>query len=313
MEGPGLTGDAPRRVWNTQDKSTARTNKILMREDIVKPKARRRTDGTSAKGAQNWLKQLPRSAKAWRSDNKTFFEDLVTDSMGPKANLLALVPGRPLFAELAKDLDGAQRYLRQKEEMDALRNDIHGKTDEIAQKWMRLNRRGRRENAQLMDLMHRSTLAGIDPSKDFEPDGRIETAKAEQGRHSEGSAWTVWADQMIAHEAARRASYDTLRTRLLALPKEYQAMFRQVSRAHHKMGDDFEAAVIANIKKATELGLKRAEQAHERELRRIKDEGLTGLERSTALNDADQTLEKARLQTRERAGVSRFQVGRMDP
>ncbi|RWR10441.1 hypothetical protein D2T33_12315 [Sinirhodobacter populi] len=38
--------------------------------------------------------------------------------------------------------------------------------DEVSQRWMKVRAKDKAANDRLMDLMHRTTLAGVDPSKD---------------------------------------------------------------------------------------------------------------------------------------------------
>ncbi|RWR10442.1 hypothetical protein [Paenirhodobacter populi] len=60
----------------------------------------------------------------WRSPRE-FLTDAMNGDSG--LNVLALVPGRPLFTELGKRLSSARTCQRLKEEMDALRNDWHAR------------------------------------------------------------------------------------------------------------------------------------------------------------------------------------------
>ncbi|WP_444668343.1 PLxRFG domain-containing protein [Cereibacter changlensis] len=195
----------------------------------------------------------------WRSPGE-FMSGVLTDAMtgaGP-LNTLALVPGRMLFAELGKNLLSARAYLKGKEDMDALRNEWHGRADAVAQDWLKLRNKDPRANDALMDLMHRSTMTGVDPS----------------------------APMVIGQELgyrAMKALYD-------ALPIEFQGLYKKLIAEYSKMGDDFEAAVLDNMQTATEIAIKRAERAHRKELKGIADEGMTGKEKSDAIDEADRIL-----------------------
>lgn len=223
----------------------------------------------------------------WRSPS-----EWLTDAMSGKNGygLLALVPGRGLFSELGKTLISAKSYLRTKEEMDSLRNDWHSLADKTAQKWLSLRRKMPRENDALMDLMHRSTQTGIDPSKRdtwrhaFEAPARREVSK-------HGDAASNWAKQVIADIDAHTKAYSTLKGLYDALPKEFQEVYGEVKSNYDKLGDDFEDAVLGNIENAQRIGLKRAERAHRKEMLRIKDEGLEGAERDEAIEKADGILD----------------------
>ena len=224
-----------------------------------------------------------------------FASNILTDAMGAAdaVNLLALVPGRALFAELGKRLASAGEYLRLKEGMDALRNDWQSKTDVTARAWLKLIRKDTDANGRMMDLMHRATLAGIDPSKPYEPNPALEQAKIEASR-PEPSAMRDWAEDLIAQDRAARRSYGKLGEEFDALPEEFKAMFRTVRDRYDEMGDAFEKAVVENIDTAMEIALKRARRAYEKRMREIDDEGLKGAPRDEAVAAAEKSLALAK-------------------
>lgn len=218
----------------------------------------------------------------WRKDGKQLWRDALTDAMGGgtvsvpvlgdfSVNSLSLVPGRPLFEELGRNLPSAQHYLKLKEEMDALRTEWHATTDEVAQRWIKLGGRNTEANGQMMDLMHRSTLAGVDPSKPFS---------------NEGYSKDAYYD--------RKETYDELSAEFDQLPGDFQRMFRKVRESYDTMADEFEKAVIENIEKAQEIAVKRAQRDYDKEMRRIDDEGLEGAERRAAKVAAQDKLDKAK-------------------
>lgn len=115
----------------------------------------------------------------------------ITDAMGGNINLLALVPGRPLFAELGKAIPSARKYLRMKEEMDAVRNDWHAKMDETAQGWRKALSKDGDGNRKMMDLMHEATIAGVDPSRPFQSlVSALSDGGDRCGAAADGAAWT---------------------------------------------------------------------------------------------------------------------------
>lgn len=61
------------------------------------------------------------------------FLPTMSDIMGKndRFNILSLVPGRPLFEELGKGVAAAQTYLREKETMDAWRNDWQSRAAKV--------------------------------------------------------------------------------------------------------------------------------------------------------------------------------------
>ncbi|WP_104019135.1 PLxRFG domain-containing protein [Roseovarius nitratireducens] len=231
--------------------------------------SRRRSDPSSPRGVPH---PKPRQ---WRKKGGDLWRDFLSDAMGGgplgKYNLLALVPGRPLFEELGRNLPGAQTYLRLKEKMDAMRQEWHAKTDTVAREWIKLGNQNTEANGRLMDLMHRATLAGVDPSRDFD-----------RGKYDDD-----FADQ-------RYMTWLNLRREFEALPRDYQRMFRKVRNEYSNMADEFEKAVIENIQTAQKVALKRAQKAHDKEMRRITDEGLTGQEKQDAIDEAKHMLGQAK-------------------
>lgn len=227
---------------------------------------------------------VPFGFHGWRKGSD-FWSDLLTDSMGKHGaiNSLALVPGRPLFTELGKNIKSAQAYLGLKTEMDAQRDGWHGRADTLAQKWAALGRKDAKANQALMDLMHKATVAQVDPSGPFMP--RDVNASDAVG---------------IASEVRRKNQHAALSARFKALPKALRETFVEVRDTYTALADDIDAALIENIKNASEISVRRAERAHRKELRRIEDEGLEGAERDAAVLAADDALANAR--TRARTG-----------
>lgn len=194
----------------------------------------------------------------------------LTQAMQGRYNLLGLVPGRPLFAELAKDMPAAQEYLRMKGEMDALRNEWHARADDLAQRWRKLIATDGEANTRLMDLMHEATLAGADPSKPFKHDPK--------GKD----------------EGTRKRRWNDLKPRFDALPEPFQAMFREVRDTYKALSDEFEKTLLDNIQKSMDVGLARAERAHAAAMQEARDEGLTGEALAKAKAAADKKLATAK-------------------
>lgn len=217
-------------------------------------------------------------SQGWRKGGE-FWSDLLTDAMGrsTKWNLLSLVPGRPLFKELGRDLLAAQAYIAHKDEMDAQRSEWHARAADTAQEWMKLRRKDSASNTAFMDLLHDSTIAQVDPSKEFEPHN---VSMADPGS--------------VDREAARRRAHADLSARFNALPPAFREMWSRVRKDYDAIGDAFETAILKNIETATEVAGRRAERDHLRELREIDDEGLTGAERDAAIAEADAKLAKVR-------------------
>ena len=233
--------------------------------------------------------------KHWRKPDAAFFSSLLTDAMAGKNgyDLLSMVPGRALFTELGKNLLSARAYQRGKEKMDTLRQDWHARADVAAQEWRKLRNKHPRDNDAFMDLMHRTTLAGIDPSKDDTwRHAMHEPALREVSKNGDKAA--DWAKGVVKQIEAHKRAYRTLHEKFAALPPAFQAMYSKLRAEYDKLGDDFEAAVIENIENATRIGLKRAEKAYQVEMQRIKDEGLKGSERDDAIAVAESAVQSAR-------------------
>jgi hypothetical protein len=211
----------------------------------------------------------------------------LTDAMGgasQRYNLLAMVPGRALFQELGKHLPSSRRYLRTKEEMDALRNEWHVKTDETAREWQQaiakaaggtILSRGRRKAVarELADLMHDATIAGLDPAERFRAPQRQSDMRDEDYRNA-------------VDESRRR--YAELRERWEALPDAMKGVYRSVRDTFKKMADDVEDAVAEAAAKAMELQTERARVRRDEDLLQLRDEGLRG----KALEDAEATIRR---------------------
>lgn len=194
-----------------------------------------------------------------------------------QVSILGLVPGRPLFGELAKRMPQAQEYLDLKTKMSALRNEWHARMDGTAQAWRELVGQDGAANKRLMDLMHEATLAGIDPSKPFQadPDPRKRAA-----------------------EEARRVEHAKLRMRFNALPPAFRAMFGRVRDEYKALNAEFDATLLANVERSIEVGLRAAERDHEAAMGRIRDDGLKGRERAAAIAEADGRLASAKYRHR---------------
>lgn len=229
-------------------------------------------------------------SKHWRNPGE-LVSNTISDAMTGQGDysLLALVPGRALFSELGKRLPSVGAYLRTKEDMDSLRNDWHSKADETAQKWLKLRNKMPRENDAFMDLMHRTTLAGIDPSRPDTWKHAMEGA-ARNAYDRDGENAPQWVFDVQKQIEAHRRAYGTLRQLFEALPEDFQRLYSEVRSRYDKLGDDFEAAVLENIRNATKIGLKRAQRAYDKEMERIKDEGLEGEELEEAVSEAERKL-----------------------
>jgi N12 class adenine-specific DNA methylase len=258
-------------------------------------------------------------ARNLRAGISQLASDAVTNAMKDRGgyNTLALVPGRALFNELGKGIPAAKRYLRLKEKMDTKRNDKHAETDEVAQKWRKLANKDKDANAELMKLMHDSTIAGVDPSERFvSPMGPRDELIIKSGRVANPIAYEAALERKERHERLQKA-HDELSPRFKALPEGFQELYRDVRDTYRRLDDEQTAAIIGNVERAMTLAIRRAEREHRRSvetaeknhagaLRKIAaDKTMSGTERATrraqadmkrdqAIADADETLAKAK-------------------
>ncbi len=242
---------------------------------------------------------------------------LLTQAMGGKVGLLGLVPGRALYSELGAALPSATKYLHLKEGMDAMRDEWHHKTDTVAQDWRKLLANDGASNVAMMNLMHDTTRAGVDPSQPFAPKARPEDAEIIRDA-AIGSYARDAADRRAAEDVVRMGDYRTFKRRFDKLPPEFQAMFRRVRDQYAGLADAFDAAVLSNVDKALDTAVKRAERRHDADMARIRDDGLTGPERDEAVALADQRLKDAKTRSRWRKGArltslrAQFETNRLD-
>lgn len=178
--------------------------------------------------------------------------------------MLALVPLN-YFTELKlPGMKGIDAYLKAKRSMDAYRGNKHGEMNELAQRWRKytalgwgpLRSQAKRSRAEhLADLMHDSTLAGIDPSKTDE-------------------------------ETKKKYGYDALRERYLAMPAQGRALFMDVRDAYKAQQNELDQILLENVQKVLDIATRKAQERYRKELKRIADEKLSGLDRSKAIDDA---------------------------
>lgn len=238
-----------------------------------------------------------------------FFSSLLTDAMGrhDAMNTLALVPGRPLFTELGKGLAAAQDYLRLKMEMDSLRDARHAEADTLAQEWAAAGRKDRAANDDMMRLMHDSTLMQVDPSQEFASD--LDPAQAAMADDPQASPEVRrMAARAIARDDARRESHADFKARFDALPQAFRDLYSKVRDSYRDLADAVDQALLDNIDTAAKIAARRAERAHAKELQRIRDEGLEGIERAEAIAEADNRLLNAQTRGRNAAAARRAKM-----
>ena len=173
-----------------------------------------------------------------------------------------------------KGMAALDRYLDEKRAMDADRNEMHTRYDQLAQRWLKERMSEgvvkdkvktvlglRDKNAAPLDkLMHDATIAGIDPSKPRKKN-------------------------------ADKALYQILRARYEKLPATQQQLFKDVRDAYGDQVKAMEDAIAENIRKSAEFAKRRAARDLQLEIRKAKDE-LTGPEQDQAIEEAEEKYKK---------------------
>lgn len=175
----------------------------------------------------------------------------------------ALLKTIPLnyFTELAQPgMTAVGEYLRVKRLMDAYRGDKHAAADKLAQDWLKYTRNGfmgkdRARAQELADLMHDSTIAGIDPSS-------------------------------TEDEEKKKGGYEALRRRYMALPPKGKELYAHVRDSYREQADELDKILLDNVRKAQQIAANRAEERYKQKLEQIKASGLTGLDLRQAEEDA---------------------------
>lgn len=246
-----------------------------------------------------------RKEKAFISRLLDLASSKMTDYMGPggRVNVLSLVPGRPLFTEMGKEMPSTLQYQRLKERMDTDRETLLQDAGEFTNNWRRLLSQDSKANRAMMDLMHEATLAEVDPSTEFKPVAHENDAEAARNSSSRISGP---AQERIDRDIVRRREYARLKAVFDGLPKEYRKLFQDVRDRYSQQADEIEKAVIDNVRKAMKVAEDRAQRSFDEEMRRIRDEGLAGDERAVAEADARKKLDQAK------AGHARSRAGRIN-
>lgn len=151
-------------------------------------------------------------------------------------SLLATVPLN-YFPDLAGDrIPAIADYLLVKRKMDAYRGGKHDEAATLADRWHKFISKGfvgvdKSRAAQLADLMHDSTLAGIDPS-------------------------------LTTDEEKAKPGYDALRKRFTALPPNGRDLYQEVRDAYRDQATELDDLLLDNVRKAQELAAQHAERQY---------------------------------------------------
>ncbi|WP_159953039.1 PLxRFG domain-containing protein [Rhizobium sp. 18065] len=175
----------------------------------------------------------------------------------------ALLKAIPLnyFTELARpNMTAVGDYLRVKRLMDAFRGRKHAAADDVAGDWLKYARLGllgkdKTKARELSDLMHDTTLAGIDPSQTDE-------------------------------ETTAKAGYSILRKRYLAMAPAGRRLYGRVRNAYAAQQIELDDILLDNVRKAQQIALDRAEARYKKTLQQIRDAKLLPPDRRKAEEDA---------------------------
>ncbi|EHK57736.1 PLxRFG domain-containing protein [Allomesorhizobium alhagi] len=182
------------------------------------------------------------------------------------------------FPELARpNMTAVTDYLKVKRLMDAFRGKKHSEMDEIAQAWLKYARLGKDKTAALADLMHESTLAGVDPSN---------TANDE------------------------KPGYAVLRGQYLALPPAGKALYAHVRDAYKAQAAELDKILLDNVRKAQEIASRRAEERYKKELERIASAKLSKEARKDAEREASEafSVEQTRAKWSMKARLTKMRI-----
>lgn len=251
--------------------------------------APRRPDGRFASKAAEFSARFLGGGALTGTRENSILSQMLTDAMGGKSsryNILALVPGEPLYEELAKNLPSARTYLKLKHAMSAMRNQRQAEAATVMDEWRGFLMRNRKANAALMDLMHEATIAGLDPAKPF-------TVRKKQTGETD-AAYEAFAE-------GRRREHAALVKKWNALPAKAQEIYVKVRDAYVEVAKTENAIIEQNMTDAMAINLKRARLAYEDELTRIEEAGLEGAEREEAEEAAAETF----LRVKKRDGYGR--------
>lgn len=149
-------------------------------------------------------------------------------SEGQIENLLGLIPRRNLSDFAGDKIPAVNDYVREAARMDGTRNELLQGFEKVLNPWNKFVSKNKRWGRLLGTLMHESTLAEVDPSKEFES----------------FSLKTI-ADKQL--DAVRKQKYAILKKRFDAMPQEAQDLFNTVRDAYAKQRTDVHAALQENI------------------------------------------------------------------
>lgn len=160
------------------------------------------------------------------------------------------------FTELAQsNMISVPGYLKVKRMLDAYRGKKHAVADATAKAWMAYSKLGKDKVTALADLMHASTLAGIDPSSTLE-------------------------------EVSSQPAYAQLRKDYMALPQSGRDLFQRVRDDYKAQSEELDNILLDNVRKVFEIAQYKAEKDYTKELDRLQRVKMDPKARREAEDDA---------------------------
>ncbi|MBI1202599.1 MAG: PLxRFG domain-containing protein [Rhodopseudomonas sp.] len=194
------------------------------------------------------------------SELSDMVKGLAEDVRGPAMSLLPL---NTLADWAGKGQVAVGQYIGLKRTMDAFRNRKQVDADKVVNKWRKVIGKNGKSAKALADIMHDSTLAGVDPSN-------------------------------TDMETAAKTEYADLRKRFMALSPAARAMYGEVRDDYVAQAKELDQILLEKIQKAMDQQVTDAERRHEAELEDIRDLGLTGQAKDDAIAKADRRLAVAK-------------------
>lgn len=184
-----------------------------------------------------------------------------------KPRLMALIPLNYLSDLKRPGMVAVDQYLKIKRAMDAYRGEKHAAMDAIAQDWLKFASSNRKAAAALADLMHATTLAGVDPT-------------------------TIAAKDT---DAPREAA---ILKRWRALPSKARDLYEAVRDAYARQQAELDAIILENVRKAQEIADRKAEERFHGAIKDLERKpGMSKLEREAAIERARAQREADRIRS----------------
>jgi hypothetical protein len=213
--------------------------------------------------ARLWSSKPATSAAAMDKKESGFVSNLLTNAMASsdQYNTLGLVPGEVLFRDLGKDLPSAGKWVKTTRQMTAERQEMHAEADVLAREWQGLYVKDKANGRKLHDLMHETTIEGIDPSERFRAPRRPQD---------------MTDAQYMNFVEDKRAKHGELRDKFRALPEKMQDIYRRARDAYREFDAKLIDAMVDAVVKAMDLQAERLKARYEAELQQFSDDGLEG-------------------------------------